>query len=155
VGSPTPEFIAAFTDLLCKYPENVVRDVLNPTSGLPVQSEFLPALAKIKDALDRASEAQGKVLARDARVRAQLEERRLLEAPKANRPTYEELIATLPASLRMDRRELKPLSEAEFLAKFPNITKEQLDAIPNAKTGTFAKLLTSVEEEPNPFEAPQ
>lgn len=153
----SPEFLAAFADLLCRYPEWVIREVLDPVSGLPVQSEFLPSLAKIKDALDKATEAQGKVLARESRVRAQLEERRLLEAPRASRPTYEELVATLPASLRMDRRELKPITEADFLAKFPHVTKEQLDAVPNASTGSFAKLSPSIPtpEEPNPFEGLQ
>lgn len=93
-------------------------------------------------------------------MRAQIEERRFLELPKGEkRPSYEDLISTLPDSLRIDCKEVKRLTEEEFLANFPNVTKEQLAAIPNAKTGPFvqpfANSSQSQPEDTNPFEGPQ
>lgn len=45
----------ALGDLLCEYPEPVVRSVCDPVSGLPVKTQFLPTLATLKEALEVAA----------------------------------------------------------------------------------------------------
>lgn len=77
--------MAAFVSLLCGYSEAVVAEALNPTTGLPIHYEYLPALSQIKQALDIAAEAHWRVLAREARVRAQIAEEASLGLPNASK----------------------------------------------------------------------
>ena len=40
-------YVAAITATLARYPEDIIRDVTHPASGLPVQKDFLPTVAEV------------------------------------------------------------------------------------------------------------
>jgi hypothetical protein len=47
-------FIRAAATVLAGYPENVVRRVTHPATGLPSRLKFLPSIAEIRDACEEA-----------------------------------------------------------------------------------------------------
>lgn len=97
----TEEFVAALVELISKYPETIIAEALHPTSGIATKYEFLPSLAKFKEALDDAI-ANKHVRARVEReTREQMADRALqdqIENDRKNRPTYDELMGKVPAS---------------------------------------------------------
>jgi hypothetical protein len=40
-------YVAAITANLARYPEDVIRAVTHPASGLPIQTDFLPTVAEV------------------------------------------------------------------------------------------------------------
>jgi hypothetical protein len=48
-------YLAAAEAVLRCYPENVVRAVCDPVNGLPSRSKFLPSIAEIKKACEKAN----------------------------------------------------------------------------------------------------
>lgn len=138
-------------DILCQYPESVVAEVLNVTIGLPIKYDYLPPLSKFKEALDSVIAARSVAARRDQQIMEQLKERLAIQQfNAAPRASYEELMSKVPDHLRVGRSVKNgKMTEKEFLDKFPHITKEQLDAIPNADG---MKPLYAKPEDPNPFD---
>lgn len=48
-------YVAAATRLLQCYSEDVVKAVSDPINGLPAKSKFLPSIAEIKEACEKAN----------------------------------------------------------------------------------------------------
>lgn len=85
-------FTAGCTRLFTAYAPEVVLYVVDPVTGLPGRSEWLPSIAKVKEALDSRALHIGMQRAREQREREQLAEReRELAAAKA-KPTREQLL---------------------------------------------------------------
>lgn len=163
---PTFEFLAAFTEMLCKYPEWAIQEGLNPSTGIPSQFDYLPALSRIKDTLDRALEARGKVLEEERRFREQMEERLRIEAQHSSRepskrPYTGPIEKVKPGDIiggdRMDEyRHFMAKNHGMREIKMWELNEQWRDsgARPFARPTSTAKP-SSPPEESNPFEAPQ
>jgi hypothetical protein len=139
--------------LMGNYSERVLEDVCG-LSGICLEQKFMPTLSELKERLDRAEGREQMVSAVQSRRDKQLQERAEYDremAARKDRPTYEQLIATLPPSLRINKGPLPRITAAEFMASHPHVTKEMLDSCPDADTGTFKAIGNSIPEEPNPF----
>jgi len=68
-------YVAAITATLARYPEDVIRDVTNPTSGLPVQKDFLPTVKEVFTACEAIVQPRREAAAREARIAKQIAER--------------------------------------------------------------------------------
>lgn len=84
-------FTAGCTRLFTAYHPDVVRYVVDPVTGLPGRSEWLPSLKKVKEALDERAGYIARLQAAAERERVQLEERKREERERAPRPTLDEL----------------------------------------------------------------
>lgn len=95
VGDPET-FAAGCTRLFTAYPLDAVAHVIDPQTGLPGRSEWVPSLKVIREALEAFEAERGRAAQRDARASAQarqIDERRAWDKPKQNRPTLEQLRA--------------------------------------------------------------
>lgn len=178
----------ALGDLLCEYPEPVVRSVCDPVSGLPVKTQFLPTLATLKEALEVAALSLQKTerlraLPRPARLRtppidlspgvwanvfvpntdrryAACCERAKTADPKAYRygkdtakerdgiwVNHEWIVGGVA---RIEKRDWA--MNADQLAAKMNMTKEQLEALPDHQPGKATFAQPKPPEEINPFE---
>lgn len=86
-------FTAGCLRLFTAYPADVVRYIVDPLTGLPGKTEWLPSLRKVKETLDARSAELRERDAVDARERAQIEARKQEAAARIHRPTLEELQA--------------------------------------------------------------
>jgi hypothetical protein len=140
----TQEFMLAMGKLMANYSEAVLAEVCGPT-GLVLQQNYLPSLFQLKQALDQASDLEFRkqtsgTLGREQREDRELEEK--IKEDRKNRPTYDELMAGVPPSLRL-RPNLPKMTAEEFLAKHPHVTREMLDACPDAPKARTELLSTS------------
>lgn len=122
-------YSAAVISVISGYPLSIVRRVVDPRFGLPSKSKWLPTIAELKAALE---DEMGPIRREEARRSIPQ-----LEPPidRSNRPTYEELQAQcweVGLKIGQSRRGLERLSAHDFCQKF-NISREQFDAIPDAK----------------------
>lgn len=86
-------FTAGCLRLFTAYDSEVVRYVVDPLTGLPGSTVWLPALSEVKTALDNRSASLLKQV-QQARIEAEnLRERRKWQASRKNRPTLDELKA--------------------------------------------------------------
>ena len=89
-------FVDGCLRLFTAYPAEAVAYVVDPITGLPGRSEWLPSLKAVKDALDAWAADQQRARERAQRADAeakQIADREAWLAQKAHRPTYQELKA--------------------------------------------------------------
>jgi hypothetical protein len=86
-------FHAGCTRLFSNYPPEVVQYVVDPVTGLSGRVEWLPPLAKVKQALDERAFYLAQIAEREERISDQLAERKRAEIDRKVRPTFEELQA--------------------------------------------------------------
>lgn len=117
-------FTAGCLRLFTAYPAEAVRHVIDPVTGLPGKSEWLPTMRAIKDALDAWESDQRDSAHRVALAAAaerQVEERRAWLAKRKDKPTLADLQAkygerfglTPVAETRSDRDERQRIRLAE------------------------------------------
>lgn len=75
-------YVAAITATLSRYPEDVIRTVTHPATGLPIQNDFLPTVREVYLACEAIERPRREEKAREERVRKQLAERAGFEGPK-------------------------------------------------------------------------
>ena len=85
-------YVAAITATLARYPEDVIRDVTHPATGLPIQKDFLPTVREVHLACEAIMQPRREAAAREARTRQQLEER--AEFERKRQPATGERIGT-------------------------------------------------------------
>jgi len=115
--------MAGVIELFEHYPAPLVARAVSPVYGLPAKYKFMPRIAEIKEWLDEhAPPSKPKYLEPEPPV------------DRTNRPSYEEIIATLPDSLRVKKakRSSSEREIAEF-RKAHNISDEQWNSTPDAK----------------------
>jgi len=83
-------YVAAITAVLARYPQDVIRAVTHPTSGLPIQKDFLPNVREVYLACEAIQHPRREAKARQKRIQKQLEERAEFEAPKKRGNTASE-----------------------------------------------------------------
>jgi len=86
-------FTAGCLRLFTAYPPEIVQHVTDPLTGLCTQSEWLPSLKRVKDALSERHETVAARKAVQDRELEQIAARKAELANKNNRPTLEELKA--------------------------------------------------------------
>ena len=69
-------FMAGVAGVLASYPEAIARQVCDPRSGLPAHSKWLPSIAEVREACDRA---MAPLLAADRRAAESAKTRSILE----------------------------------------------------------------------------
>jgi hypothetical protein len=75
-------YVAAITATLARYPEDVIRDVTHPASGLPIKQDFLPTVRETFLACEAIMQPRREAKAREERTLRQLSERAEFEAAK-------------------------------------------------------------------------
>ncbi len=68
-------YVAAITATLARYPEDVIRDVTHPATGLPIQKDFLPTVREVYLACEAIVQPRREAKAYDEALKKQLAER--------------------------------------------------------------------------------
>ena len=128
VGDPEI-FTRAVIAVFMRYPESVVVPVTEPATGLPAKLKWLPSIAEIREACERAMEP---ILRQRERERIEDEWRRALPAPPRDaRPTMAELHERYPI-LRLGREASVPRRQAfrslGEIAAEAGVSAAQIDA---------------------------
>ena len=93
-GANNPEvFVTAVAATLARYPDQVIYDVTDPRSGLPVQITWMPSIKDVYDACERAYLPIKTQIEREKRIEEQLAARKAEDEANAKKPTYDELKA--------------------------------------------------------------
>jgi len=71
----------------------VITAVTHPTTGLPVQKQWLPSVLEVREACERELLPLKNAAEREKRIAEQLAERAKLDEMQAKRPTYDDLKA--------------------------------------------------------------
>lgn len=80
-------YVAAITATLARYPENVIRDVTHPATGLPIQKDFLPTVREVYLACEAIDGPRRRRAESDALTRRQLADQAERDR---NKPTPEQ-----------------------------------------------------------------
>jgi hypothetical protein len=137
----TPEFMVAMAALMAGYSEKVLKAVCSPVTGIATKMKFMPTLFELKQALEEEARPFVEDEARQKRIKEQLSEREKVgQYPKVKYPTLESMRATYPDFMKKqlgiipDDTKYNFLKEEELLKKY-NVTKQELDTIPNHPEG--------------------
>jgi hypothetical protein len=91
-GANNPEtFVTAVAATLARYPDQVIYDVTDPTSGIPKQITWMPSIKEIYDTCERAMAPIRYRIEHEKRVAEQMELRRLEDEARAKAPSYDQL----------------------------------------------------------------
>jgi tryptophanyl-tRNA synthetase len=119
--------------VLAEYPEETIRYVTDPRTGIPSRVDWMPTVGEVKRACEDHYGPTRRALEREAAERKVLEERRQLAITDGRpRKTYEELVADCRARGLMisgGKRSAVETIDA-FLAEY-GVTREQFDALPD------------------------
>ena len=86
-------FSAGCVRLFANYQPDIVAYVVDPLTGLPGRSEWLPSLRAVKQALDERHDEIARIERFQAIEQQQLADRKAAEAARQQRPSYDELKA--------------------------------------------------------------
>lgn len=140
-----PEIYAAsVASVLLAYPEQVVLAVVNPVSGIPSKTKWLPAVAEVKEACEAE---MNPIYAKLRRERQAEERRRLLAPPEISLEERQRVTALWEKVVRPELQPPSPAAEtpAQAAAKLKamvGMTDEQWDAIPDQPAGSWSPLGT-------------
>lgn len=91
-GANSPEtFVTAVAATLARYPDQVIYDVTDPRSGLPIQINWMPTIKDVYDACERAYLPIRTQIERERRIAEQIETRRREDEARAERPSFDDL----------------------------------------------------------------
>ena len=68
-------YVAAVTATLARYPEDVIRDVTMPGTGLTIQGNFMPTVREVYLVCEEIMRPRREHAARQDRIRKQIAER--------------------------------------------------------------------------------
>ena len=89
-GANNPEvFVTAVAATLARYPDQVIYDVTDPTTGLPVQVTWMPSVKEVRDACEKAYRPIVENEARLKRIKEQMEMRERMD--RGEKPTLAQL----------------------------------------------------------------
>lgn len=135
-------YTAAVASVLAEYPEETIRYVTDPRTGLPSNPRIdpktgraytgLPDVGDVRIACERHHGPMRRAMELEAQERQQLAERKRLMPPSGPKKTYEELIQScVDAGLDMGKRKQEKTNVDVFLHEH-GISRAQFDALPNA-----------------------
>lgn len=73
-------YVAAITAMLSSYPEDVIKDVTHPVSGLPGRITYLPSVAEVRQECEAKVAYRRTRAAMEARFAKQIAEREQIDA---------------------------------------------------------------------------
>jgi hypothetical protein len=110
-------YISAVTHILAQYPEDVMRAVSDPLTGLPVKIEWLPKLKEVLAACEEIVGRQRRLDQFSQRSEQQLrerDEREREDAERTTRPTLDEIKTDLRArGIDLDKKREQELAERD------------------------------------------
>jgi hypothetical protein len=124
-------YAGAIIAVLSDYPLDVIEAAVDPRTGLPAQSKWLPNVAEVKD----FCEARMRPKRMQAQGLQQIEEREQL-AIEHQRPrkTYEQLVAECRAvGINIGPKGPSQAVDVAAVRQKYGLSQEEWDAIPNAK----------------------
>ena len=122
-------YSGAIIAVLSDYPLDVVAACVDPRTGLPAQSKWLPTVAEIKD----FCEARMRPRRMEMQARQQIAEReRLSITDQRPRKTYEELQADCAKVGIFIGGKSAPIHDATAFREAHGVSQADWDAIPNA-----------------------
>lgn len=128
-------YIGAVIAILSDYPEETIRYVTDPRTGISNKyPDYMPNAGQVRQACEAHYGPTRAAIETEARERRQIEERKRLMPPEGPKKSYDELVADCRARGLMigGKERVHKTSAAEFCKTF-GISREQFDAIPNAK----------------------
>lgn len=140
--------MAGVAAVLSEYPPETMRWVTDPRTGIAANPlpdpdtgrvwTGMPDLANVKRACEVHYGPERRKLQRAKAERDQEEARKLLEAPRGPRPTYEQLVercardGLMIGPARRGGGWIDPVKAGDDFMASHGLTREQFDAIPNA-----------------------
>lgn len=133
-------YTTAVMAVLAQYPEDIIRAVCDPRTGLPGRLKWLPTVSEVREACDEFVEADMAAVRREREWSEQLHRRKEWEAfqeVKKTRPSLDELKAKYGPNwgLKGDPRRVDrsaPL-DPEWVRNQLGVTPDVWAAIPDAK----------------------
>jgi hypothetical protein len=129
-------YVAAITAVMSDYPEDVLRSITDPRTGIPSRLEWLPKPAEVKAACEEIEGPRRRIREWNKRAEQQLAERAELEG--APRKVPQHIMDELAAHGLTKQARLRDMeTPGKVMAKY-GLTQEQWDALPPAKIGQKA-----------------
>lgn len=85
-------YVAAITATLARYPQEVIRDVTHPATGLPIEKDFLPTVAEVYRACEKSAAPTRRREEREIHAKRDREQTEAREASKLS-PEDEAIVA--------------------------------------------------------------
>lgn len=127
-------YTASVAAVLAEYPAEVIHYVTDPRTGLPSKCDFLPTVKEVRDACENEMKPARDAMAREVRMRRLIADRGEDELDRSNRPSYEQIREKFAAvGIHIGGKRAAPSEPVEKAMERLGVTKEQWDAIPNAK----------------------
>lgn len=134
-------YVTAVAAVLAEYPEDTIRFVTDPRTGLPSKVDWMPTVGEVKRACEDHYGPTRRAMEREAAERRMLAERKRLAITDGRpRKTYDELVADCRARGLMIGGGKR--SAVETIDKFlteHGVTREQFDALPDLPADIGAK----------------
>jgi hypothetical protein len=130
-------YVSAVISVLVRYPVEIIREVTEPSTGLPGKSNWLPTVAEVRNECEVLAARERRKIEREQQISEQLEARKQITDQRP-RPTYEELqrrCAEVGLHIGPKGTRLPPVDPVKIMEKH-GISKEQWDAMPD-KGWTF------------------
>lgn len=127
-------YAAAIAAVLADYSPETIRHVTDPRTGIASKTTYMPNPGEVKRACEDYERPMRRALEQEAAERRQIDERKRLMPPDGPKKTYEELVADCRARGLMIGGKSPPVVQPldDWLEQM-GITREQFDAVPNAK----------------------
>lgn len=137
-------YIGNMAALLCTFPRVVAQRCADPVHGVVTKTSFTPTVAEVVKFCEPLTGDMHRVVAREAAIAKQLEERAELEnGPPSGRPkqTLEELRTEMRARGFPMGGPVPHKETPETVREKLNLTQAQWDAIPDADPGHWDQLM--------------
>lgn len=122
-------YVAAITAVMSEYPEDVLRSIVDPRTGIPSKIEWLPKPAEVKSACEEIEGPRRRTREWERRTQEQLAERAELEAGPRKLPQY--IMDDLAAHGLLPADKLRTLeTPGKVMAKL-GISQSAWEALPN------------------------
>lgn len=148
-------YTASIAAILSDYPEETIRYVTDPRTGLAANPmpdpetgrvwTGMPNPGEVKRACENHDRPRRNAIAREAQERkriAEMAEMERIAQDRPNRLTYDELKAKYGPNWGLGDVEQKPGETLDDFLKRHSITREQWDAIPDAKPSPIGRFET-------------
>jgi hypothetical protein len=128
-------YVAAVAAVLATYPEETIRYVTDPRTGIPAKINWMPNVGEVRQACDDHYGPTRRAIEREASERRQLEERKRLAPPAGPKKTYEEIVQDCRSRGLMIGGGKKAWAAPNIteVCDRLGITREEFDALPDAK----------------------
>jgi hypothetical protein len=121
-------FSAGCLRLFTAYDSEVVRYVVDPVTGLPGRSVWLPSLSEVKSALDIRAFELSKRVERERNEARVIAERQQWQAARKEKPTLEELQKKYGPTWGLPERQTSKSAKADRLSRMADANRRTFEA---------------------------